>query len=183
MKMYIANGTHQNLDFQYRLPEYRSYRQQNIPIGGQIKISGELSPKDIQCIADQHSIYGMVHAKELGNFKGFMIPCVYSIDEPVPAEIMAELIVKNREYNTQLGIKQRKEAAITVNSMIEDQFPENMRSNLKNLEMSVEELPSKDHDATFYEGVRITRDRERGAPQEPDKNPVDFSLLKKRSMF
>jgi hypothetical protein len=185
MRMYIANGTHQNIDFQYRLPETKSYRQQNIPIGGQIRISGELSAKDIDAIVEHHVIYGMVHAKEISNFKGFLIPYVYSIDEPVTVEIMTELIVQNREFNRLLGIKQRQEAAVTVNQQIEDQFPENMKNNLKNLEMTVEELPSKDRDPTINEGVRVTRDKEKGAPQDPDKNPFDFqqALNKKRSMF
>jgi hypothetical protein len=181
MRMYIANGTHQNIDFQYRLPEYKSYRQQNIPIGGQIRISGELSSKDIEAIAEHHAIYGMVHAKEISNFKGFLIPYVYSIDEPVSVEIMTELIVQNREFNRLLGIKQRQEAAVTVSHQVEDALP----GHLKSLEMSVEEFPSKDRDPTINEGVRVTRDREKGAPQEPDKNPFDFqtALNKKRSMF
>ena len=69
MKMFIANGLHQNLDFQYRLPEVKGYRQQSIPIGSQVKISGDLSQKDIDLIVEHHSIYGMVAARDLDKFK------------------------------------------------------------------------------------------------------------------
>src|ERR1700752_37516 len=114
MKMFIANGTHQNIDFQYRLPEYKSYRQQAIPIGGQIRISGELSAKDIELIVEHHSIYGMVSAKEFTDYKDVYIPYVYSVDEPVSSDQMTELVLQNREFNRLLGVKQRREAAVTV---------------------------------------------------------------------
>lgn len=182
MKMYVANGSHQNIDFQYRLPETKNYRQQNIPIGGQIRISGELSPKDINLIVEHHSVYGMVQAKELSKFKGFYIPYVYSTDEPISAELMTELVLQNREYNRALGVKQRLEAAVTVNNNIEEQMPPNI-NYLKNLELTVEELPNKHHDPEINEGIRITRDKDKGAPQGPTENPIDLQAHRKRSMF
>jgi hypothetical protein len=185
MKMFVANGTHQNIDFQYRLPEHKSYRQQSIPIGGQIQISGDLSAKDIDAIAEHHAIYGMIPASEIAGAKDFLVPCVYSIGDPVPQEVISALIVQNREFNMLMGVKQRREAAITVNQQVEDYMP----GHIKNLEMTVEELPSKDRDPTINEGVRVTRDRDKGAPQEPPaQNNLDFSLVAarravKRSMF
>lgn len=178
MRMYVANGTHQYYDFQYRVPEYKSYRQQIIPMGGQIVLSGELSPKDIEMIIEHHTIYGMVSAKEFTNYRGHFIPYIYSIDEPISAETIAILITQNREYNTNMGIRLRREAAVTVNNMIE----ENTTDILKNLEVTIIEEQSKDRDATFAEGIRVTRDRELGAPQDPNKNPIDFNQ-RRRSMF
>lgn len=184
MKMFIANGLHQNIDFQYRLPEVKGYRQQSIPIGGQIKISGDLSQKDIDLIVEHHQIYGMVPARDLHKFKGFLTPYVYSIDEPVSAELMTELIIQNREYNRAMGVKLRREAAVTVSSEIEEQMPPNM-NYLKNLELTIEELPSKDRDAEINEGIRVTRNPEKGAPQDPKENPIDFASAQRRrgSMF
>lgn len=180
MKLYIANGSHQIIDFQYRLPEYKNYRQQTIPIGGQIRISGELSTKDIEMIVEHHTIYGMVHYKELSDRKDIFIPYIFSVDNPISSDTIADLIVQNREFNTELGKKQRQQAAITVNSMIE----ESSNDVLKNFEMTIVEQQSKDRDATISEGIRVTRDKEKGAPQGPEKGSIDFSLARKaRSMF
>ena len=175
MKMYVANGTHQNIDFQYRLPGTKNYRSQLIPIGGQIQISGDLSKEQIDIIVNHHAIYGMIHASELGAFKGFHIPYVFAVDVPVTAEIMAELIIQNRQFNKQLGERLRQEAAVAVSNTIED----NTTDNLKSLEMTIEELPSKERDASFSEGIRVTRERDRGAPQDPGKGLLDFSLARK----
>jgi hypothetical protein len=165
MRLYIANGTQQYIDFQYRLR--------------QIVLSGELSAKDIERIIEHHSIYGLVSSKEFTNYRGSFVQYIYSVDEPIPAETISALIMQNREYNIYLGARLRKEAAITVNQLIEENSPD----ALKSLEVSIVEEQSKDRDATFSEGIRVTRDRERGAPQEPTKNPIDFSTAKRRSMF
>jgi hypothetical protein len=178
MKMFIANGSHQIIDFQYRLPEYKNYRQQTIPIGGQIRISGELSSKDIEMIVEHHTIYGMVNFREISDHKDMFIPYIYSVDNYMSADTIAELVVQNREFNTELGKKQRQAAALTVNSMIE----ESISDTLKNFEMTVVEQESPTRDATISEGIRVTRDREKGAPQGPDKNPIDLSSRRK-SMF
>ena len=178
MYMFIANGLHQNFDFQYRLPNTKTYRTQLIPIGGQIRISGELTEADIDAIVKVHTIYGMIRADEIAQFKGFHIPYVYSINTPVSAEVIGELIVHNREYNEALGKKLRQEAAVALSNSIED----GTTDHLTNLELTIEEVSSKDRDATFAEGIRVTRDRERGAPQGPEAAPLDFNS-RRRSMF
>jgi hypothetical protein len=175
MRMFLANGTHQNIDFQYRLPQYKNFRQQTIPVGGQIVISGELSEKDIDIIIHLHSIYGMVSNKEFPSYKGFFIPYIYSIGEPINEVQIAELIVQNRDYNVKLGVKQRQEAAVAVSSVIEDNINAipgipAYRDRLTNLEMEITEVQTKDHDASFAEAIRVTRDREKGAPQEPSNS-------------
>jgi hypothetical protein len=149
------------------LPEYKTFRQQNIPIGGQIKISGELNEKQIDIIIQFHQKYGMLKASEIASFTGFFIPYVYSTDTPVSENVIAELISQNRLFNKSLGEKLRAEAAVAVNSQIE----ENAQRELDNFELEIEELPSKDRDVTINEKYRVTRDIERGAPQGPTKGP------------
>jgi hypothetical protein len=178
MKLFIANGSHSVIDFQYRVPEVKNYRQQNIPIGGQIRISGELNQEDIDLIIEHHTVYGMVHYKEIAKHKYMEIPYIYSVDNFIPSDVIRELIIQNREFNTEKGKSQRQAAAITVNNMIE----ESLSDTLKNFEFSVVEEQSKDRDPTFSEGVRVTRDKDKGAPQSPDKNPIDLSARRK-SMF
>lgn len=182
MKMYIANGTHQSIDFQYRLPEYKNYRQQTIPIGGQIKISGDLSPQQIDLIIQFHVKYGMVKYNEISDFKGFFIPYVYSIDEPLSSEVIAELIIQNRSFNKDLGEKLRAEAAIAVNSQIET----NAKENVTTFQVEIQETVSKDRDPTISEKIVVTRDQNRGAPQGPThRSPIslvsDFIKSKPKS--
>jgi hypothetical protein len=184
MRMFIANGTHQNIDFQYRLPEYKTYRMQTIPIGGQIRISGELNEKQIDIIAQFHASYGMVRSNELSTFSGYYIPYIYSIDEPISEETIVELIVHNREVNKVNGEKLRAEAAVAVNAMIE----ENAGEKLTSFEFEITEKPMKDRDPTIAEKIVITRDKEKGAPQGPPKSPIsaitDFMRPKsKKSIF
>jgi hypothetical protein len=175
MKMFIANGTHQNIDFQYRIPEYKNYRQQNIPVGGQIRISGELSPKDVEAIVATHEIYGMVEASKISDFRGWHIPYIYSIGDPISAGVIAELVEHNRTVHTELGIKYRQEAAVALDSLIKDNSKDN---RVNQVEMAIEEIDTKRKDTEVNEKVRVTTDRERGASQDP-KHPI----VDKRSLF
>jgi hypothetical protein len=168
MKLFIANGTHQSIDFQYRLPEYKTYRMQTIPIGGQIRISGELNEKQVDIIAQFHAKYGMIKSSEMADFRGYFIPYIYSVDIPITAETIAELVTQNREVNKALGEKLRAEAAVAVNAQIED----NAGENLTSFEFEITEKPSKDRDPTIAEKIVITREKERGAPQDPNRGSL-----------
>jgi hypothetical protein len=164
MLMYVANGMHQTLSFQYRLPEYKTYRQQKVPIGGQVRLSGDLNEKQIDIIAQFHQKYGMVKATDIHMFKGYFIPYVYSVDNPVSSELIMELIIQNREYNRILGEKLRAEAAIAVNNMIET----NAGEKLTSFEMEIMEKTDKNREEQpIGEKIVITRSKERGAPQDP----------------
>ena len=168
---------HQNVDFQYRLPEYRTYRMQTIPIGGQIKISGDLNEKQIDIIIQFHLKYGIKKYSEIGEFKGFFIPYIYSIDNPISAETITELVIQNREYNKNQGERLRAEAAIAVNAMIE----ENAGEQLTAFEIEIIEKQTKDRDPEIAEKITITRSPDRGAPQEgksPLSNLADFMRTK-----
>jgi hypothetical protein len=167
MRLFIANGSHQNIDFQYRVPKYKNYRQQTIPVGGQQQLSGDLDKEAIDAIVDHHQKYGMIRAEEISNFRGFYVPYVYSVDKPVAAEIIGELVIQNRSYQQALGVKIRQNAAVAVNNIIEEQIT---HEPLRNLEITIEEVGTKDKNSEMNEGIIITRDRERGAPQTPPKS-------------
>jgi hypothetical protein len=176
MRMYVANGTHQNIDFQYRIPEYKNYRQQTIPIGGQIRISGELSPKDVEAIVATHEIYGMVEASKIADFRGWHIPYIYSVGDPINAGVIAELVEHNRTVNTELGMKYRQEAAVALDGLIKD----SSKDKVNQIETTIEEFDSKNphKEPEMFERIRVTTDRERGASQDP-KHPI----VDKRSLF
>jgi hypothetical protein len=167
------------------LPEYKTYRMQNIPIGGQIRLSGELDEKQIDTIVQFHVKYGMIRVTELDQFRGYFVPYMFSIDVPIPAEKIVELIVHNREVTKVLGEKLRAEAAVAVNAQIE----ENAGEKLTAFEMEITEKQSKDRDPEIAEKITITRAKERGAPQDPSsKGPAGvvtdlFRTQMKKAMF
>jgi len=166
MRMFIANGMHQNLDFQYRLPESKRPRQQIIPIGSQVMLSGELSQKDIDAIIEQHGIYGMIEASEISRSNEH-VAYVYSVGKPVSAEYIAQLVQHNRVIHTELGRRYRQEAAVATSSMIQD----NTTDHLNSLEFTIrEDTKNKDHE--IDETVRVTSDEKRGASQNPNR-PIE----------
>ncbi len=117
IKLYVANCTKQKVNFLYRLPEHPSSREQPLPIGAQILISGDLSQKDVDYIIEQHRLYGMIEANERPQ-QGFVGLC-YSIGKPVPSSPMQSLIQHNTEVMTNTGRVMRQEAAIAFNEMAE----------------------------------------------------------------
>ena len=173
MRMYIANLTHQNIDFQYRLPEFKSPRAQQIPIGNQIQLSGELTTAQIDLIIQFHMKYGMVKFSEVSDFKGYFIPYCYRIDDPISAEVITEGVVQNRVFNSDLGRTQRIEAALAVNAQIEDRLD---GQKISNFQFDIEEARSKDRDPVIEsETHQITRDKKRGAPQHrEEKSPISM---------
>jgi len=132
---------------------------------------------NIELIVQFHEKYGIMKASDISSYKGFFIPYVYSVDNPVHENIIAELIVQNRLFNKELGERLRRDAAVTVNATIE----ENAQDKLTNFEMTIEEYRVKDRDTQLApEGIRVTRSKERGAPQEPPKTPLDFGLARSK---
>ena len=153
MKLYIANLTHQRQDFQYRLPEDGKIRKQTIEIGEQIQISGDLNTPEIDAIIEQHAIYGLINVTDIDRTKAFAGTC-YSVGKPVNMERVRYAILHNQEVLEERGRDLRKEAAVAANNSIEEQT----QGGLKALELSVEELPTKDKpDGDINEKIRVTR--------------------------
>lgn len=167
MDLFIANGTHQTIDFQYRLPEVKNYRQQMIAEGGQIRISGNLSIKDVEAVIQCHVHYGMIDYRELSSHRDEYIMYIYSVDQPVPLIAIQELIVRNRLLLEEKGRQIREEAAVTAHKVIQDGTPD----RLKSLEFQIEEQPSKSNfgNPEVSENIVVTRLPERGASQDPSK--------------
>jgi hypothetical protein len=168
MNMYVANGTHQSIDFQYRLPEVRNYRQQNIPEGGQIRISGNLSQKDIDKIIECHEIYGLIDYRELPSRRGLHTMYIFNIGEPVPVSAIQELIIHNRAVNDETGRIAREEAAVALHKVIQD----NTTDRLKSLEFNIEEKATNNRDGEVRENITVTKLPERGASQDRDKPTI-----------
>lgn len=159
MDMFIANCTLQVQDFQYRLPEKDKLFKQSIPIGQQIRVSGDLTTKDIESIVEQHSPYGMVRADEIDRTKTFVGYC-WS-EKRIDMARVQRAIEGNKLVLVERGKVIRQEAAIAVNNAVENEAG---NDQLKSLEMTVQE-DTKDKDREVHETVRVDRSEPSGAPR------------------
>jgi hypothetical protein len=154
--MYIANCSSQNVDFIYRMPRTPAPRMQNIPIGRQIKISGDLQAPDIEMILKQHAKYGLIHVSEIDRTRPYAGMC-WS-EKPISVERLKRQWLHNQGVLAERGKTQRQQAAVATMEQINESSGGNA---LKALEMSVEEVPTEGKpDTDFAEGVRVTPDLE-----------------------
>lgn len=162
-ELYIGNVSKQIFQFCYRSPDRAGVIVQTIPIGGQIRISPngqhiDLSPPEIEAIIAQHRTYGIVPVEEVDKLRGPFDGICYSVGKPISVEKLRRAMLKKEEALNAFGKKMRQEAALAVNSQIEEQIG----APLRELEMSFQEEEPKagysddvDH---LAEGVRVTRD-------------------------
>jgi hypothetical protein len=178
-ELFIGNATKQVLHFPYRVPERKGVIVQQIPIGGQIKITPygtntDLSLPDIDAILHQHAKYGMVNVTDLDTTKEPFTGICYSIGKPIPVNKLLAALEKDEIRLEQLGVDMRQQAAVAVNNQIE----ERIGAPLRGLEMSVAEIEPNSgfkYDAKHVaEGVRVTRSEEGMAPQRGGLPMIDI---------
>jgi hypothetical protein len=173
-KLFVANATPQVHEFTYIVPDDDNGRVtrwqprvQPIRPGGQVQIAGDLNVKQIESIIEHHSRYGMVAVSEIDRTKRFVGLC-YSLDKPVSAARIHQLMNGNMDVLELKGRKMREEAAIAVSNEIEDTMREQrMPGELKAFEINVTEVrtPQSDSEETLPQRVRVTREvNERGEP-------------------
>src|SRR5262245_37330361 len=161
-ELFVGNISKQIQMFAYRVPERAGIITQTITIGGQISVSPngmliDLSTMEIDAIINQHKMYGLVPIDDLSGSNSPFNGLVYSIGKPITAEKLHRAMRKKDEEVKKFGQKIRQEAALAVNSQIEEQIG----APLRQLEMSFQEEEPRggyaedlDHAA---EGVRVTR--------------------------
>jgi hypothetical protein len=179
MRLYISNTTKQNVDFFYRVLENPVARRQQIPIGGQIVISGDLSTPDVEYIIGQHRPYGMVSADELDRTKEFVGLC-YSVDKPVTMIKIERTMRHNDAVLIKRGEEIRKEAAIASSNGLENSLVEQDRQeSLRSFETTIVEENSEKRDTSdvkaISEGIRVRRS------EEPQPRPVNSGKARRRA--
>jgi hypothetical protein len=160
MKLYIGNATKQIFNFLYRVPEATGVRSQEIQIGAQVQVSGELSMEAVEMIIDQHIRYGLVDASKIDQAREFSGLC-YSVDKPINIRSIEKLMEHNTDELIKLGKKIRQEAAISGNNALENELNESDRpEKLRNFEMSIVEENHDDRDEmpAIAEGFRVVPD-------------------------
>jgi hypothetical protein len=164
-QLYVGNVSKQIQMFAYRSPEKIGIVTQTIPIGGQVRVAPngvntDLTALEIESIINQHRMYGITSVENLEENRGPFNGLIYSIGKPISVEKLRRAMQKNEEGLKELGKKMRQEAALAVNSQIEEQIG----APLRQLEMSfVEEEPRggyADDIDHLAEGVRVTRSQE-----------------------
>jgi hypothetical protein len=162
-ELYIGNVSKQIFQFCYRSPERPGVIVQTIPIGGQIRISPNgqhvnLSTPEIDAILEQHKVYGLVSIDDIDRLRGPFDGICYSIGKQISVEKLRRAMVKKDDSLKDFGKTMRQEAALAVNSQIEEQIG----SPLRQLEMSFQEEEPKggytDDTDHVAEGVRVTRE-------------------------
>jgi hypothetical protein len=166
-ELFVGNVTKQIQMFAYRLPERTGIITQTIPIGGQIRISPngvltDLSTMEIDAIISQYRNYGMLAVEDLDSKATVFSGLVYSIGKPISADKLYKGMKRKEELLRAQGQRLRQEAALAVNSQIEEQIGRPLRE----LEMSVtEEEPkggySEDLEHTA-DGVIVSRKEKEG---------------------
>ena len=162
-ELYVGNVSKQIQVFAYRVPERQGVITQNIPIGGQIRVSPngtlvDLAPQEIDYIIDQHRAYGIRSVDDSKECNSPFNGLIYSIGKAITVEKLHKAMRRKDEELKAFGAKIRQEAALAVNSQIEEQIG----APLRELEMSFQEEEPRggyaedlDHIA---EGVRVSRD-------------------------
>jgi hypothetical protein len=168
-ELYIGNVTKQIQMFAYRVPERQGVITQTIPIGGQIRVSPngytvDLTTPEIDAILTQHKAYGILAVEELDSKGGPFSGLVYSIGKQLTADKLFKGMKRREEEINKFGQRIRQEAALAVNSQIEQQIGRPLRE----LDMSFEEEEPRggynddlDH---LAEGVKVTRKPAEGIP-------------------
>jgi len=157
--MFVGNVLNQNYIFHYRVSGRNGMTTQVISKGEQVKLSGDLTPDDMEGIILQHQPYGFIDASapNLGKFGGI----IYSIGKPIPEDKMKRAYLKYQEQVHILGKEIRKEAAVSVSDQIDKDIigEHNPAMKLTNLEMSVEEIAPRgglqEDRELFNEGLQV----------------------------
>lgn len=156
MDLYIGNATRKQFTFAYWTNAARSPRSQHVPIGGQVKISGDLTQKEVDSILDQHRRYGLIPVDEINNVRNFAGYC-FSVGAPIPAEKLARLMGTNQHALIVHGQEIRRNAAIAAaKGMDAELTSKGIPEQLTGLEATIqqEDAPA-DGSEQFSEGIVV----------------------------
>lgn len=166
MRLYVANLTAQKVVFAYLMTNKDGtltgggHRTQDIPIGQQVVVTGDLTTAQIDKIVAHHRKYGMRSVQEIGNLREFVGTC-YSVDTPVPRMAIKDGIEANLAVLIDQGKQFRQEAAVATSNALETQLAEQGRpEGLRALALEVvEEEPSGGYrtEKPIGEGIKVTR--------------------------
>ena len=153
--LYIANLTKQNHTLVYRMPEEKSTRHVQIPMGSQVMVHGrDLTSEQAAAIVDQHLAYGLRDVKALGQARGFTGLC-YS-DKPINVEKIVAGHLVNEDVLVKEGQRYRQESAVALNNRLVRDLPDG--ATLTGLDLEVVEEVSRTADQPrMREGITVAQ--------------------------
>lgn len=138
MRLFIANPTRQTQVVHYRLDldeaggrnpnsRFQPARQQEVRPGRQVQLGGDMHLDQVNEVIDQLKIYGIIgvvdtkrlKAADLNNLRRSVVPYIFNIDQPVPAEAIRTVKDHNEALLVRDGGKRREKAAVASSDLIQ----------------------------------------------------------------
>lgn len=111
MKLFVANTSHQPYQFTFRVPESNKRLDRSVARGTQV-LAFEGTSSEVEGIISQHSVYGLLEAREAKRrHKNYHGIC-YSIDVPVKIEQFNDIHDANYEALEDRGKAIRRQAGM-----------------------------------------------------------------------
>jgi len=162
-RLYIANLTRQDHEFQYRVPAEEGFSRDQPKIrmigkGTQQQVHIEAPRTVLEAIVGQHRQYGLVEASEVVKTKDFIGLC-FSFDQPVNLDQMHYGVDHNSGVLFDRGVKNREEAALAADQAFENTLEDaiyrgEIRGSTKVKALHVETLEESDS-PKFGEGITV----------------------------
>lgn len=160
MKLYIANCTKHELDFQYRVPETGKLQQQHIPVGRQIMVHKDAAKHELESIITQHEAYGLVPARDVKRAQAFVGMC-YSFDEPVNMELVMVAHEHNDDMLEKQGNEIRKETLVSIDHTLRTDAQERGGS-VSEVAIDIDEVTKPGQGDGFSQTLTTDDSRKRG---------------------
>jgi hypothetical protein len=153
--LFIANCSKQEHNFTYALPENMRPFYQSIRAGGQIKIEGSL--QDVNSIIDQHKVYGLQNAKEIGrNFGGIC----YQIDQVIDVESIHHGFSQTEKEQIDRALEAQKITAVASDQILANkaqEFGVQQKAPLE-IEVTEQKLNAADTAPKMSQVIEVVRD-------------------------
>lgn len=134
MYVYVANGTHQHIQFNYRLPETKSFRALEIRAGRQTRFTEDFDEHALSVLVEQLERYGAVGVADV---KNIVLPrsLIYSVDRKISSDKINEARLKDEAARQEVAAQKLEEAGLA-------QFPadERLASATKSTSLEVIQL-------------------------------------------
>jgi|SRR6185503_1423949 len=141
MNVFVANGTYQHMDFNYRLPEMPSFRRLEIKAGRQEKFPEDLNDLEVESLIKQLERFGAVQVSDV---KSITIPrsLVYSVDRKISSDKINEAREKDVDARQEVAAEMLTNAGLA-------QFPqdEQLAAVTKSTSLEVVQLDNQGKDA------------------------------------
>lgn len=157
-RLLIANGTHQHVDFQHRIPEYDKVFSVVIPAGRQVEHPVEMNEQQMRVVIGQLEKYGARPASDIDNLttpRGL----VFSLNRPISSDQIDEAREQDEEVRQTIADEQIQNAGIAVPAVGE------AGAHLNKAILEVKELAPTDREQQVKGGVDTTIEVSKDAGQ------------------